>query len=433
MRKELRATVIIKKASQYGSARLVRHVLKPEVFRDPKANERDLRDRLLHAETNLPIGLDRTNPAVISKVLDSHFEGRAQRNHLSVVISVEKCQDPEEYADGIERVRKAARAWLARFAPNSKYVLACHGDKFHPHVHLVVCNWDPKLRRSITFSPRALIYMNSLDWCPPSVGLIPGAGLYAQAQDFKAPKTASMRELVDSIKTDPAGRLQAMLEAGEAKWYSYPSKKDGTSNWGLAIDGRRFSMAGISYALRQLGAPYGVGHKEGRVVATALPKPTRTPCEQQNRAHLAMGVHYGQCSREEYETYLYDHDVLAGTSPEEQAEIHAFLYGSNPDPISSDHLRNRVERLTNGHLKRRLIYGQRRYDGPNGRLVGYLYDRKYQPSPGQREMAGRLSKDFLERLPLPLRKLVGPWEEFRFILGASEKLGRLMMPDGLSL
>jgi hypothetical protein len=169
-------------------------------------------------------------------------------------------------------------------------------------------------RRSITFSPRALVFMNSLDWCPPQIGLIPGAGLYAQAQDFKAPKTASMRELVESIKLDPAGRLQAMLEAGEAKWYSYPSKKDGTSNWGLAIDGRRFSMAGISYALRQLGAPYGVGHKEGRVVATALPKPTRSPVEQQNRAHLAMGVHYGKCSKEEYETYLYDHDLLAGTS-----------------------------------------------------------------------------------------------------------------------
>jgi hypothetical protein len=121
------------------------------------------------------------------------------------------------------------------------------------------------------------------------------------------------------------------------------------------------------------------------------------------------------------------------TSPEEQAELHAFLYGPNPDPIRSDHLRNRVERLTNGHLKRRLIYGQREYSGPNRKLVGYLYDRKVQPSPGQREMARRLSKDFLDRLPPPLRKRAGPWQEFRFVLGAADKLGRLLAPEGLAL
>ena len=76
--KELRATVTIKKASAEGSGRLLHHILKPEIFRDTEANEKDVRDRLLWSETNLPIGLDRSNPRVISRVLDGHFEGRAQ-------------------------------------------------------------------------------------------------------------------------------------------------------------------------------------------------------------------------------------------------------------------------------------------------------------------------------------------------------------------
>ena len=92
-----------------------------------------------------------------------------------------------------------------------------------------------------------------------------------------------------------------------------------------------------------------------------------------------------------------------------------------------------MERLTNGHLKRRLIYGQREYSGPNRKLVGYLYDRGCQPSPGQREIARRLSKDFMDRLPVPLRKRAGPWQDFQFVLGAAEKLGRLVAPAGPQL
>jgi hypothetical protein len=413
----------------------VRHILKPEVFRDRLANERDLRDRLLHAETNLPMGPDRTNPAVISKVLDSHFEGRAQRNHLSVVISVEKCMDPAEYAEGIERVRKAAHAWLKRFAPGSKYVLAVHGDKYHPHVHLVVCNWDPVHRRSITFSRRALIFMNSLDWCPPQVGLIPGAGLYAQAQDFKAPKTKNMRELVNSIRLDPAGRLNDLLKTGKAQLYSYashPTAKNPTPtvNWGVATEGARFSLAGISYALRQLGAPYGVGKAPGGgwIISTALPKPIRTHLEQQNRAHLAMGIHYGTCSKEEYEEYLYDHDIIAGTSPEEQAEIHAFLYGPNPDSLHSENLKHRIEKVTNAHLKRRLVYGKKSYNGPNRKFVNYLYDPRRQPSPGQRKMGKSLAEQFLAGLTGAYVRRADPWREFLHALGRGiEQLAELAM------
>lgn len=439
--KALRATVTIKKASSEGSGRLLHHILKPEIFRDPLANEKDVRDRLLWSETNLPIGLDRSNPRVISRVLDGHFEGRTARSHHSVVLSIERVHDPALYADAVERLRAAAHVWLSRFAPNSKYVLACHGDKLHPHVHLVVCNWDPRGRRSLTFSRRQLVYMNSLDWCPPQNGLVPGAGLYAQSQDLKAPKTKNMRELVNSIKLDPAGRLNDLLKAGKAQLYSYgsrPTPKNPTpsQNWGIATAGARFSLAGVSYALRQIGAPYGVGKAPGGnwVVATALPKPIRTPIEQQNQAHLAMGIHFGGCSKEEYEGYMYDHDIIAGCTPDEQAEIHQFLYGPNPDALRSAHLRNRVEKVTNDHLKRRLIYGQRTYSGPNRKFVGYLYDPGRQPSPGQRKMARSLAEQFVAGLTGGYVKRADPWREFLYALGTGiEQMAQLAMSPGIEM
>jgi hypothetical protein len=262
-------------------------------------------------------------------------------------------------------------------------------------------------------------------------------GQVTQAQDLAAPKTKNMRELVASIKSDPAGRLNELLKTGNAKLYSYasrPTPKNPTPavNWGIATDGAKFSLAGISYALRQIGAPYGVGKALGGnwIVSTALPKPTRTPVEQQNIAHLKMGVHYGSCSKEEYEQYLYDHDVLAGTSPAEQAEIHAFLYGPNPDPIPSEHLRSRVERLTNGHLKRRLIYGHRDYSGSNRKLVGYLYTGRSKPSPAMRKMATRLTNAFTGSLPDGLRKRTDAWQEFLYAIGtAFDQFGELVMPD----
>jgi hypothetical protein len=370
--------------------------------------------------------MDRQNPRVISSVLDGHFEGRAARNHLSVVLSIERCHDPFLYAEAVERLRAAAHDWLKRFAPNSMYVLACHGDKLHPHVHLVICNWNPRGRRSLTFSRRQLVFMNSLEWCPPQIGLIPGAGLYAQAQDFKAPKTKNIRELVDSIKLDPAGRLNEMLRTGKAQLYSYGSRPSRTNlkpteNWGVATAGAKFSLAGVSYALRQLGAPYGVGKALGGdwIMSTALPKPVRTHIQQQNHAHLAMGIHYGNCSKEEYEGYMYDHDLIAGCTPEEQAEIHQFLYGPDPDALRSDHLRNRIERVSNAHLKRRLIYGQRTYNGPNRALVGYLYEPRRQPSPGQQKMGKFLAEQFLSGLTGSYVKRADPWREFLCTLGTA--------------
>ncbi len=435
MTRDLRATVILKRANKSGTGPILHHILKPEVYRDPDANERNLRDRLLWSETNLPVGLDRASPRMLSKVMDGYFEGRAERNHLSVVLSVEKCPDPKEYMEAVERLKLAASAWVKRFAPNSRYLVAIHGDKFHPHAHIIVCNWDPVNRRSLTFSPRQLTYMNSLDWCPPAIGLIAGAGLYATAQDFVAPKTANMRALVGSIRIDPAGRVAAMLEAGTATWYQYPNKKD-TVNWGLSVkDGagrpHRYSLAGINYALRQAGCPYGVARKElegapAIAAANSLALPKRDTIAQQNQQHLAMGVHYGKCSREEYEQYLYDHDVLDGATPGEQKELHAFLYGPDPDPELTTRLRTRLEKVTNAHLKRRLIYNQRDYTGPNHKVVGYLYRKKSTPGPAQRRMANRITNDFTK----DYGRRPEAWEQFLLAVGtAFEQLGELVMPD----
>jgi hypothetical protein len=421
----LRATVILKSASKLGSSPLLHHVLKPEVYRDPGANERDMRDRLLWSDTNLPVGVDRTKPLMLSKVLDGHFKGRAKRNHISVVISVEKCGE-DAYADAVERLKSAKAAWLAKFAPNSMYVAAAHGDKDHPHLHLVVCNYDPLTRRSLTFSKRQLVHMNSFAWCPPQVGLVPGAGLYARAQDFKQPKTANLRELVKGLAVDPPGKVDALLKSGQASWYQTKS-----GAWGLQVGPKKFTIAGINYSLRQAGAPYGLAHlPSGSPAACSLKLPKRDTVEQMNRQELAMGVHYGQCTREEYQEYLYDHDVLASTSPEEQAEIHAFLYGPDPELALSESIKDRMERLTNSHLKNRLIYGVREYKGKNHKLVGYMYQKRSAPGPAQRRMASHLGKAFQASLPDKFRKKADAWEQFQYAIGtAFDQLGELVMPD----
>ena len=132
-----------------------------------------------------------------------------------------------------------------------------------------------------------------------------------------------------------------------------------------------------------------------------------------------MGVHYGQCTREEYQEYLYDHDVLASTSPEEQAEIHAFLYGPDPELALSESIKDRMERLTNSHLKNRLIYGVREYKGKNHKLVGYMYQKRSAPGPAQRRMASHLGKAFQASLPDKFRKKADAWEQFQYAIGTA--------------
>jgi hypothetical protein len=144
-----------------------------------------------------------------------------------------------------------------------------------------------------------------------------------------------------------------------------------------------------------------------------------------------MGIHYGDCSKEEYEGYMYDHDLLAGCTAEEQAEIHQFLYGPNPDSLRSEHLRNRVERATNAHLKRRLVYDQRTYSGPNRKFVGHLYDSGRQPSAGQRKMGRSLAEQFLSSLTGAYVNRADPWREFLFALGSGiENIADLAIGPG---
>jgi hypothetical protein len=232
--------------------------------------------------------------------------------------------------------------------------------------------------------------------------------------------------VVKRLAIDPPGHVSEMLKSRQATWYETKS-----GAWGLQVGDKKHTLAGINYELRKKGCPYGLKRlPSGDPVACSLALPKVDRITQMNRHDLAMGVHYGQCTVQEYQQYLYDHDVLAGTTPEEQEELHQFLYGKNPELELSDDVRDRMEQLTNSHLKNRLIYGTREYKGPNHKYVGYLYQKRSVPSVGQRRMAGRLSNEFLVMLPEKHRKRADPWREFQFAVGtAFETYGQLVMPE----
>jgi hypothetical protein len=268
--------------------------------------------------------------------------------------------------------------------------------------------------------------MNSFGWCPPQAGLIAGAGLYARAQDFHYTKAPDMRSLVKSLAIDPPGKVTQLLQERRAEWYQTES-----GAWGLQVGAKKHTLAGINFELRKLGAPYGLARlPSGDPVACSLKLPKVDRIAQVNRQELAMGVHFGLCTRAEYEEFLWDHDILAGTTPEEQKELHAFLYGPDPALALSESIADRLEQLTNSHLKNRLIFGVKEYKGPNHAFVGYLYQKRSKPMPAQRRMAGRLAKRFTDDLPEKYRKRADPWTEFQFAIGgAFESLGQLIMPE----
>lgn len=90
-----------------------------------------------------------------------------------------------------------------------------------------------------------------------------------------------------------------------------------------------------------------------------------------------------------------------------------------------------MEKGTNAHLKRRLIYGERTYNGSNRRFVGYLYDSSRQPSPGQRKMGRSVAEQFLTGLTGAYMKRADPWREFMYALGNGvEQLADLVMGPG---
>lgn len=110
--------------------------------------------------------------------------GRALRQ---VIFSGEDMQNATKprYRAALRRLMRAAKMWVETYAPGCRWVAFAHQDRNHPHVHLIVENWDYVREKRLNLSPYLLEQMQEMMW-PKDPKLISGKGSLQQAKAGKA-------------------------------------------------------------------------------------------------------------------------------------------------------------------------------------------------------------------------------------------------------
>lgn len=82
----------------------------------------------------------------------------------------------EEFNAALGTLTDVAKVWVDTFAPECRWVAIVHQDRHHPHVHIVVENWDYLHGgRRLDFSPQLLSKMQDMEWCK-HLNIQPGKG-----------------------------------------------------------------------------------------------------------------------------------------------------------------------------------------------------------------------------------------------------------------
>ena len=110
-----------------------------------------------------------------------------------------------QYRAALRRLMRAAKMWVNTYAPGCRWVAIAHQDRIHPHVHLIVENWDYARENRLNLSPFLLEQMQEMKW-PNDPKLISGKGSLQQAKAGKA------LEACDGV-TDPTWHQRIELRA----------------------------------------------------------------------------------------------------------------------------------------------------------------------------------------------------------------------------
>jgi len=85
------------------------------------------------------------------------------------------------YAMIMAQLLKAAKKWVNKYAPGCRWAAWAHKDREHPHIHVVVENWDYTLSKRLNISPSLLEEMQGMGFCA-DLGIEPGRGSRGQIE-----------------------------------------------------------------------------------------------------------------------------------------------------------------------------------------------------------------------------------------------------------
>lgn len=93
---------------------------------------------------------------------------RIGKSLRQIIFSAEDLPDDKPdgyYAMILAQLLKAAKKWIEKYAWGCRWAAWAHEDRRHPHVHLVVENWDYSLSKRLNLSPSLLEEMQSMEFC----------------------------------------------------------------------------------------------------------------------------------------------------------------------------------------------------------------------------------------------------------------------------
>ena len=162
----MKMVVVIKRACRRPRS-LIRHCLLA-AGRKPREIDglRDDGHRVVAITNGMHAGAV-TSPAVTARLLCGDVpEGRAPLRH--VVLSAEDMTHAADRVSAFAALADVAEQWLAAFAPSSPYLAIAHDDTAHPHMHLLVANYDQRNDDArLAWSPSTVSAMQSLNFVSP--------------------------------------------------------------------------------------------------------------------------------------------------------------------------------------------------------------------------------------------------------------------------
>ena len=219
-------------------------------------------------------GFEKSMLAVIS----GPHSYRCGRSLRQLILSSEDMKDAseKEFKRALVALMRAAARWVKVYAPGCRFVAFAHADRHHPHVHLVVENWDYAKKRRLNLSPLLLEDMQKMNWAK-GLGLVSGKGSLGRVaigkklaesgvdfdqlnfqqrvqmlawNSFKGEKMAALALMEWCVKHNPpktVDGITAMLESEPLPpgWSMKSKGKKGSSlrQPSILIDGRRLRIA----------------------------------------------------------------------------------------------------------------------------------------------------------------------------------------------
>lgn len=109
---------------------------------------------------------------------------RIGKSLRQIIFSAEDLPDDKPdgyYAMILAQLLKAAKKWIDKYAPGCRWAAWAHEDREHPHVHVVVENWDYARGKRLNLSPSLLEEMQGMEFCA-DLGIESGRGSRGQIE-----------------------------------------------------------------------------------------------------------------------------------------------------------------------------------------------------------------------------------------------------------